>query len=98
MTGKWTAHPQWVIAAENIHFPTAPFESTGYVPGAIELDDAVDDHVGVFVDPNHVADTFKGLRFFAEFPPHQLKVVGIDDEDPTKAFFIEGSCGVAGHE
>ena len=94
VTGKWTYDPQWVIAREKIHFPDGNvWESTGYVPGAIELDDAVDDHVGVFVDPNHhVADTFKGLRFFAEFPPHQLKVVGIDDEDPTKAFFIEGSC------
>ena len=51
VTGKWTYDPQWVIAREKIHFPDGNvWESTGYVPGAIELDDAVDDHVGVFVD------------------------------------------------
>ena len=45
VTGKWTYDPQWVIAREKIHFPDGNvWESTGYVPGAIELDDAVDDH------------------------------------------------------
>ena len=50
---------------------------------AFARQDGVDDHVGLFVDPRHYvdADSWAGLRFIAESPPHVLAMVGSDDGD-----------------
>ena len=54
--------------------------------------DGLDDHAGLFVDPNHYAapDAFAGTRYIAEDPPHELKLVGTDDG--TSWWFLQGTC------
>ena len=39
----------------------------------------LDDHQGLFADASLRTDGFAGTRILAEFPPHQLTVVGSDD-------------------
>lgn len=58
----------------------------------------IDDHVGLFTDPASWTDrsSFAGTRYFAEWPPHQLTVVGMDEApDPEfgKALWVlRGNC------
>ena len=54
--------------------------------------DGLDDHAGLFVDPNHFVapESFAGTRYIAEDPPHELKMVGTDDG--TSWWSLQGSC------
>lgn len=80
------------------------WNSVAQPPAALLLPDGVDDHVGVFRDPNHwraarcttesLQGCFAGLRMVAEDPPHQLKVVGSDDGH--KWWSVNGSCSGPG--
>ena len=80
-TGTWAA-------GETITWPDGNVWATLSTPTAAFLTDPLDDHAGVFFDPNHhVPGTFKGLRFIAEDPPHVLKMVGSDD---GSLWYLEG--------
>lgn len=59
---------------------------------AFTMDDGLDDHQGLFVDPNHIVgqESFAGARAIAEFPPHTVVMVGSDDGE--KWWALKGLC------
>ena len=59
---------------------------------AVWMDDGLDDHVGIFMDPHHVGAGWQGLRIVAESPAHVLKMVGADSADSTRFWYLEGYC------
>jgi len=93
ITGIWAAQR----GITTISFPDGNIWELLTTPTpAVVVTDGVDDHVGVFRDPKHARTTARaswmGLRVLAEFPAHQLKMVGSDSDNPTAFWFLEGIC------
>ena len=91
MLGKWA--PANGTSVESITFPDGNVWSTMTEPtDAFSADDFVDEAVGIFMDPNHYkgAASFAGLRFIAIFPSQTIQMVGSDDGDPAKLWFLDG--------
>ena len=95
VTGTWAKSG----GVESITFPDGNTWVLAEKPTwAIAAPDGVDDHVGIFRDPNHFVSpkSWAGLRFIAEFPPHELRMVGSDDGNVRGMWFLAGSCTGAG--
>jgi len=89
LAGTWAS----VGATQNITWPDGNKWTLLKAPTPAFRSDPLDDHAGVFFDPNHhVPGTWKGLRLIAEDPPHSLKMVGSDDGVLTGMWFLEGRC------
>ena len=91
VTGTWAKSG----GVESITFPDGNTWVLAEKPTwAIAAPDGVDDHVGIFRDPNHFVSpkSWAGLRFIAEFPPHELRMVGSDDGNVRGMWFLAGTC------